>query len=517
MNVFDRMRAAGQGFVSGWWTGNVFMGANESSVRTPTAQMPIDSRREVTWANRYMLIKKSRWLDNNLGLMRRLKNGTARYTVGTGIAPIPDTKDRDWNNRADDWFTNWASTPMLCDTRQQMSFWRIQKAMCRAMFRDGGSFGLKAPSANEVRTDGSQMVGSPSMRWHEATTVSNLFQNNSMLDDEGYREGIKIDPSSGRVLSYRFLYDKYPAVYDQTGFETYPKDSVVHLHDPERAAQLHGLPWIYHGANSAIDMLDLTALEKHAHKLHAAMAGAIKRRSGQAPKGGFTGNLVQERRDPAIPGKGSRPTVITYENFAGGAGILNLGLDEDFQLFTSQRQSHIFSGFIDFLVRDIAWGFGTSPEFIWSVVGLGGPNGRMILEDAKWFFEEIQDLIVELLCQPIYVWAIARAIERGELPKCSDPEWWVAHWQGPAKITIDQGKEGALELDRMAMGCNTWEEYWALRGKNGRKMVFKRIDELAEAMAYAKTKGVPFELVFSQAPGTPSAGPGSPQGDEEAD
>jgi capsid protein len=61
----------------------------------------------------------------------------------------------------------------------------------------------------------------------------------------------------------------------------------------------------------------------------------------------------------------------------------------------------------------------------------------LILEDANWFFEEVQDLMVYLLCKPIYTWVISRAILRGELPACKDPKWWRCHWQGPAKITID--------------------------------------------------------------------------------
>jgi capsid protein len=295
------------------------------------------------------------------------------------------------------------------------------------------------------------------------------------------------------------MVDKDPIIQDLSGFVKRPADAVMHILDDERTTQVRGVPWMYHGLNSAIDIIDLMALEKAAVKVHSALSGAIKKKGGDAGQG-FTGELTKIRGKTVD----NKPKVTAYENFAGGAGILNLGLDEEFQLFTSNRPSLTFGGFIDFLVRDMAWGFGVSPEFIWSVAGLSGPNARLILEDAKWFFEELQDLLVSLLCRKTYTWVIARAMMRGELPMCKDPQWWLCDWIGPQKITIDQGREGQLELDRLNAACGTWEGYWAARGKSGKKMVEKRIDEIAAAMVYAEDKNVPFDYVLPLKPGAQS-------------
>jgi capsid protein len=486
-----------------------FTSAGDSGTRTSTTGMPTDTRREITGRTRLELVKKSRWLNNNLGLFRRFTNGTARYAVGNGISHIPDTTDLEWNKKAEKYFENWASNEIMCDVRGRVSFWRMQKYLLRAMVRDGDSFVLKTPTKDQVMTDGTVVPGLPQLQWLESTMVGNVqtITNINGFDAEGYRDGILATPQS-KVIRYKILQDRNPQAYDLSTSTTVSADNMRHLFDSERATSLRGLPWGYHGMNSGLDILDMTSLEKASNKLHAAMAGAIKKRAPDSAKG-FGGGL--RKTETALPDGKKR--VTSYDNFAGGAGILQLDLDEEFDLFTSKRESTTFTGFIDFLVRDMAWGLGVPPEFIWSVAGLGGPNGRMILEDAKWFFEEVQDLMVDLLCRPIYTWVISRAILRKELPPCNDPEWWTCHWQGPAKITIDQGKEGAIELQRLASGCGTWEEFWAARGKNGRKMVFKRIDELAEAMEYAASKkgvgheeGVPFEYVVTMKPGTPTDG-----------
>lgn len=515
-SIQQSLRAAASVLGVGSWS-NAFIGANDSGTRTSTTGMPTDTRREITMRTRLELVKKSRWLNNNLGLFRRFTNGTARYAVGSGITHMPATNDEVWNGLAEKYFENWASNEIMCDVRGRVSFWRMQKYLLRAMVRDGDSFVLKTPVKDETLASGKVVPGLPQLQWLESTMVGNRFflSNVNGFDDEGYRDGILATQQS-KVIRYKILQDTNPQSFDLGAAITVPSESMRHIFDSERATSLRGLPWGYHGMNSGLDILDLTSLEKVAAKLHSAMAGAIKRRGGDAAQG-FGSRL----RQVETTGADGKKKVTSYDNFAGGAGILQLDLDEEFQLFTSNRGSTTFTGFIDFLVRDMAWGLGLPPEFMWSVAGLGGPNGRMILEDAKWFFEEVQDLMVDLLCRPIYTWVISRAILRGELPECPDPEWWSCHWQGPAKITIDQGKEGALELQRLASGCATWEEFWAARGKNGRKMVRKRIDEVADAMEYAASKkgpgheqGVPFEYIITQKPGTPTDG-NNPQGNNQ--
>lgn len=500
-----RMKAA---TVFSSWS-NSFAGAQESGTRTSTVSMPTDTRKEITFRTRLELVKKSRWISNNLGLFRRFINGTARYSIGNGIVHIPDTTDLTWNDLADSYFNNWASNEIICDVRGRVTFWRMQKYLLRAMVRDGDAFALKVGPGIQTLASGKQVPVLPQLQWLESTAIANKLNFSSTMtgiDEEGFRDGVKSTPS-GKAIAYSMLVDRDPKMWDQYDRIIIPADAIRHLFDAERATSMRGLPWGYHGMNSALDILDLMALEKHAVKIHSAMAAAIKRRGGDA-RNGFGSDL---RRDVTTDAAGKKK-VVTYQDFLSGAGILQLDLDEEFQLLTSNRPATTFAGFIDFLVRDMAWGYGVPPEFIWSVAGLGGPNSRVILEDAKWFFEEIQDLMVDLLCRPIYTWVISRGMLRGELPKCQDPRWWSCHWQGPAKITIDQGKEGMLEQQRLATGCGTWEEFWGARGKNGKKQVHRRIDEIKDAMDYAKKQTVPFEYVMQMKPGTPTSGGGSGSG-----
>lgn len=481
MSLLQRFKAAASAFV----------GADDSPTRTATSGHPLDSRREFPEYTRHELLKKARWLRNNMGLIKRMVRGCARYSIGSGLSHIPNTGDKAFNTRAERYFDDWASSPALSDLRGKMSFWKMQDFVTQGLIGDGEIFGLKVNNP--------LFQGLPALQLMETQTCANGASGTPRND--GFIEGIR-ENEFGAAVNFRFLRDKKPGQMDNMSWEDRPATSVLHVMDHDRAGQRHGLTWFHHGENCAIDILDLRALEKVAVKVHSTFAAAIKRKDmGLAQKSSFSGDLVKK---PNVRAGGP---VVSYENFAGGAAMLNLNDGEEFQLLTSNRPNMTWTSFIDFLVRDIAWGLGVSPEFIWSVAGMGGANTRFILEDAKWFFEYIQRIMVETFCQPVYAWVIADAIDRKllEPPSAEFAEEFArCLWQGPAKITVDIGKEGNLEIERLKHSLTSWDDIYAGRGQNGRKMLTKRIDELKEVMDECKAKGVPFELIFpTKTPGNP--------------
>lgn len=488
MNIAARFKAAVSAFV----------GADSSPTRTSTSGHPIDSRREFPQATRHELLKKSRWLRNNMGLVKRMVKGVARYSVGSGLSHIPATGDKEFNKRADAYFEAWASSPGLSDVRGKMSFWKMQDFVAQALIGDGEIFALKVNNPLMVRKPGDP--GCPAIQLMETQLCADPLLSSAPRTD-GFKEGIKRN-EWGATVEYRFLRDRKPGEMDNLAFTDQPAPSVLHVMDNDRVDQLHGITWLHHGENCAIDILDLKALEKAAVKVHSTFAAAIKRKdAGAQQTRSFSGDL--KKGQPARPGG----PVVSYENFAGGAAMLNLGDGEEFQLLTSNRPQMTWTAFLDYLVRDIAWGLGVSPEFIWAVSGMGGANTRFILEDAKWFFEYVQRILVETFCQPVYAWVIADAIEQGLLEPPSQEfaaDFAKCLWQGPAKITVDIGREGNLEIERLRNGLTSWDDIYAARGQSGRKMISKRIDELKEVMDECKEKGVPFELLFEAKTAAPT-------------
>lgn len=470
-----------------------FNSANSSGNRTNTVAFPIDGRREVNYRTRIELLKKSRWLRNNLGVYRRFISGIARYSVGCGISHIPATDDPDFNKAADTYFNDWADNPLRCDVRGLVSFWKMQKSMCQSFICDGDAVALKIGRG--------QNDALPQLQWLEATNFGNKlnFASNYGVDEEGFRDGVKQTPF-GKPTAYRILQDSAPNTFDLLDSIIVPADAMIHAFDAERATSVRGLPWAYHGMNSAIDILDVVSLEKAAWRLHSTLAGSIKKKSGDGGRIGFGGGLTKT----ATTTPDGKPKVIAFDNFAAGAAILQLGLDEEFQLFSSNRPQTPFADMANFLIRDFAAGLGVDPEFFWSVAGLAGPNSRLVIENANWLFGEVQDLVVQTICRKVYTWVLARGLVRGELPVCKDPNWWRCHWQGPAKLTIDEGRLGQLELAQLDAGVLTREDFWAKRGGSGRKKMQERVLEIAEEMKFCTDNKVPYEFYRVLKPGANS-------------
>jgi len=471
------------------WSGfSSFGGANYTSSRSFAPYFPLDARREVDTWTRVELLRKFRWLRNNVGLVRRLVNGTARYSVGGGIIPRSTTTDETWNKLSDAWFDNWASNKKVCDIEGRHNFWAMQRQCARGVVGDGEMFTQLIGNMEGTHPDDT-VLGTPQLQNYESHEIAD---SSSKPDDT-------VD---GLVLNKYNKATAYRVIVDQSGnYVDIPAEAMVHAYDPERIGQLRGITWLYHGVNSLIDIMDLGALEKQSVKVHSMLAVAVKNKAGEAGGTGLTGTLqtlvtkAQKQANPTLQ-------QATLEKAFGGGMIPWLNSDEELQLLTSNRPSPTFTGFLDWLVRDIAWGFGTSPEFVWSLAGMGGANTRMILEDAQWFFQEVQQIVIESWSAPIRTWVLAKAMKMNErdsalgIPRCKDPQWWNCTWQVPPRITVDQGRDGQLEIDRLLVGFNTIEDYWSARGHDGREKIVARIREVKFAQEQCAKEGVRYEDVF---------------------
>ena len=72
--------------------------------RTLVYMPTLEPRQEFTNGTRTNILRKARWLYNNVGLAARAVDGVARYVCGTGIVPQARTSDADWNKQAEEMF-----------------------------------------------------------------------------------------------------------------------------------------------------------------------------------------------------------------------------------------------------------------------------------------------------------------------------------------------------------------------------------------------------------------------------
>jgi capsid protein len=95
--------------------------------RHPIGATAQDSKLDASDADRTMLLKLSRYLCSNVGLVRGAISDLARYSVGTGIVPQAATQNEEWNTAAETFFSQWSLTP---EVTGRHTFGDIQRLSC---------------------------------------------------------------------------------------------------------------------------------------------------------------------------------------------------------------------------------------------------------------------------------------------------------------------------------------------------------------------------------------------------
>jgi capsid protein len=160
----------------------------------------------------------------------------------------------------------------------------------------------------------------------------------------------------------------------------------------------------------------------------------------------------------------------------------------------SDRPATTFSGFLDYLLRDVANGLGVPWEFVWDASKLGGSTNRLAIQKAQRKFEERQRLLIKLATRD-WGYVVSKAAKRGDLPQNDD--WWRVVWQTPRKITVDEGRDSKENRNDIFAGLRTVSEDYAERGFDyevSRDQQEREIDDLLErAGRIAKKHGITIE------------------------
>lgn len=473
-------------------------GAYDSGARSSfNYPFPLSAKREINPFVRREILKRLRALEANLGLVQRAKGQVSKYAIGFGVFPGPRTLDPDWNKQSRAQFMDWANNPAVCDVAGAMNFWERQRYHAETFFAENESFDCLVSSS---------FSGAPQLQLFDNTEVGSPY-GYALAYNLDYIDGVKPDQFY-KPLSYLVSVESaQPKRGYQFDTREIPAGDMIHIVKRKRANQLRGIsPWAP-VINAGIDVLDLEAVVNHSAKLHNAMGVSVNKKSGDGGKKGLTAKVQQ-----TLNSEGKVTQVD--EKFIRGAAIQYLGLDEEIKIVSSDRPTENLLNFLVYRIRHIINTTGLPFEIVWDMATLGGAASRIILEDAQWFFDLVQDILNDRFNQRVWVWFCASQMKRGLLPVCKDPRWWVCDWQGPPKLTADAGRTAQSEIDLLHSGFNSWQDYYAKRGRNWQPVIQGRIDELKWAKGQCDTAGIPLEYIFAPKPGTVLQVHGGQNGDQ---
>ena len=525
MSPFSRLRAAVAAFRAPTNAVGVTSDANTPQVtpwgtgagRGTDPTMPIRSLQDMKPVERRTSITRSRFIANRLGLGRAMIEGSTRYAINEGIIGFASTGDKEFddscNRVCDEIFEG--TEENSCDVAGALNYYEMQEVICPAMMTDGDC-GI----AKVLTRDGNGRIpitSRPQFQLFATEQISDGYAYSyPTMSSTGpqWREGVLRD-EYGRVLKYRVEqesapgYPQSPLVWRTNAFTEFDARDFMLVLDPKRIGLGRGIPWTHHAQESSITMMDLKKLEESAAYLNAFFGAVITTPDGEVPEG-FEAEVFRNRNNKTSQkrssGQADTEVMRKYANFMGGALIPVLKEGEKLEMVKSERPSLTFTGFMDWLVNDIAWGFGIPPSYVWAIAGRSGPETRMTLQQAQWFFKFIMRRMIARFCKPsrdfVIKWGLLTGRINNGRPPRNGASPFLCRWRGPRNITIDERYFFKTWLDRLDKGLGTEEEFYAELGLEASDIRRTRVDEVADWLELCKDRGVPYELVRASTPGS---------------
>lgn len=434
---------------------SVFEGANRSPRRARVpGSSPRDATLDLTPGVRSELVRRSRYLVRNSGFLREIVGSMALYSIGDGIMPQPASSNEEWNRQALDYFTRWARH---ADMTGRFNLANCEQLACKALDVDGEIFILKTVEN-----------GSPKLQLIEAHRIGNAEEGGS--DTEGNMvDGVRLS-ETGQPLAYRFL-------LDDGAHRDLPARDVLHIFDPDSASQVRGFPTLQHSINHMLDVAELLALEKHAVKDNADIARVLK-----------TSRVTVDDRDfqlnaPPVPAGSDAGFLQTIL----GGKLVKLQPDESIDSFQGNRPSPTFQGFLDYLQRDSSLGL-LPYEFASDSSKVGGAGVRLIVAKADRRFSYRQNVLIDRMLRPIWLFVIGHAITAGKLPPADN--WTEVDFVTPRRVTVDAGRESQQNREDIKAGLKTLTDHFAELGCDIRHELETRAREMSLIQETARKYGL---------------------------
>lgn len=433
-----------------------------------------DARFDIDTATRTEILRKSRYFEQNNGIVQRLVDLFEQFTVGAnGILMIPNSSDEKWNQAASEYWNEWSRFPDLV-TKQPLSV--LQSLLARSWFVDGEIFIHKtqSPQTNRPRIElieSHRVLTPPSKRENEGKTII---------------DGVEVD-GKGRPIGY-YVKDG-PEDEDWILIKA---DMMVHLFEPCRAGQYRGLPMTYAVLNDIHDLDDLQKLGMKKAKDAASITNVLTNAPGEAASPGTLRRMAMN-----IGTQTSAGVPITkrddqyYENLLG-ARTVALRTGEKMEQFRADYPSVADREFWDYMLGKICAGVGISRLLVFPY-SMQGTVTRADLDVSAVFFRS-RSKVIETAIREIFIWVIRFANQFDDRLANAPANWFKATARPPRSPNVDVGRNSAAMLAELEAGTRTYEEVYGELGEDWRE----RLRQKAEERAYIHKLATEFTLSIDE-------------------
>lgn len=425
-----------------------FDGANQSTRRGWIYWPTLDSKKELDSYSRTELLRKSRWLRANFGLATRICSGLADL-IGY-LTPMSLSGDEAWDNLADAHWEDRASEAAVIDASGQFDIRRMQIELNKSAFGDGDVL----PVIIRGSTDGVMIAN------YEAHQLCN-----PVGADKSWIDGVKINKFRRHVA--------YGLRADDGTVSTISANDALYYSHPDTLGRIRPPTILSHAINHMIDISEILSDVKLTIKVAAQLGLYLQ--NDKANSGGYDGPRAiagNIRNEQVSSGTEENPAAVTYKTedfFKAQGGVANLPEGMKVGVIQDARPHPNMLNLVEYLIRDISWGVGVSPDLLWNIKDLGGANSRIANADLdRWISCRLLRLR-SWLKRFRAIW-ISNEITAGRLPEpTGSAKFWRATFLPQASLTADKARVGSLNIELVKNRMRSLQTHFAEEGLDWQK------------------------------------------------
>lgn len=418
---------------------------SDSKDRTPVPAYALAIKSLLASFNRERLSFLARWLYDNDGLVAYAVDQIANYSVP--IVPQAASASPEWNAKANAYFDSWAER---ADFTGRFDFWMLQRLICKSSDFDG-DIGAVMTSEN----------GIPQLQLIETWRIgSKKVTDPKVLHIDGVRITEK-----GAVTGFFIEDANKPSV-------PISSNEMKLVYDPDNYGSYRGLTPFRRGCNDVRDGKDIKGFEKLAAKIGSALAAVIEGGPveenvwGDDSDSDDGGNEVEALDTPTQQEK----KLNLFDLLGGDIPVIE---DGKLHQLENKRPGDRVIQMLGYLGGCFVLGLGLPAAFILDEK-MTGPASRGLNGKAQRKFDQKQQMIAAFV-KWVWIRVISDAIDKGELESVEGFD--RMEWQGPAKVSIDEGRDAQQWREDFANGLMTRQNHYANRQLNWQRETAQSLAE----------------------------------------
>jgi len=397
----------------------------------------------------------------------------ARKSVQHGIRPQVRTRNERLNKDIEKAFRRWSKKVNL---RKNLSWARLQALWLREIVTAGEAF-----SHSIILQDGFYIEA-----FEPEQLSSGLFETiGSTGKGETVSRGIRYD-DLGRPVSY-YVEKNLPGLEGSLApfdYDEIAADRVQHIYQITRPSAWRGAS---HFDSPAIPLDDVDSARYHTLK-------SIE----MAARYGIHVQLPEDV-DPLneMDGLGAKLNEDNELEYNMANGSVNM-MQGAASMLASPHPGPQFTPFVDSVLMAVAARMGVPAHAVTGDVSKANYSSlRAAFQEARNTYHEMQDLLIEMGCEPVFELWLRNAVKTGEVLLTENVGIMEVmdslEWQRPGFPYVDPLKEGQADDLAIARGTKTFDQVCAEQGLDGRE----QRERIKQAQALDEEIGVKTPTVGS--------------------